>query len=125
MRIEIELVSVFRILSFREIREIKETRFPKGSEVIQEWDGFRVSEESENPSFRNVPRLFQEQDEIRVSGFPRKPRFQRVSEVIFGNESSQVTSERCIMVCLHNVMSQLGVEGNIHLVVIENESFFF
>ena len=64
MRIEIELVSVFGILSFRGIREIKEAGFPKGSEVIQEWDGFRVSEESEKLNFQNVPRLFQEQDEI-------------------------------------------------------------
>ena len=75
---------MFGFPSFRGIQEIKETRFPKGSEVIQEWDGFRVSEESEKPNFRNVPRLFQEQDEIRVFGFPRKPSFRRVSEVILG-----------------------------------------
>ena len=84
LRIEIELVSVFGIPSFRGIREIKETGFPKGSEVIQGWDEFRVSAESEKLNFRNVPRLFQEQDKIRVSGFPRKPRFRRVSEVILG-----------------------------------------
>ena len=73
---------MFRIPSFRGIREIKETGFPKGSEVMQEWDGFRVSEESEKLNFRNVPRLFQEQDEIRVSGFPKSFRGH------FGNESS-------------------------------------
>ena len=82
---------MFRIPSFWGIWEIKETGVPKGSEVIQEWDGFRVSEESEKPSFRNVPRLFQEQDEIRVSGFPRKPRFRRVSEVILGMSLHKVS----------------------------------
>ena len=87
IRIEIDLVSVFGFPSFWGIREIKETGFLKGSEVIQEWDGewdgFRVSEESEEPNFRNVLRLFQEQDEIQVSGFLRKRRFWRVSEVIW------------------------------------------
>ena len=80
---------MFGILSFWGIGDVKETNFPKGSEVIQEWDGFWVSEETEKPNFQNVPRLFQEQDEIWVSRFPRKLRFQRVLRS-FGNKSSHV-----------------------------------
>ena len=64
LRIEIDLVSVFRILSFWVNQDVKETKFLKGSEAVQE------------------------QDEFWVSGFLRKPRFWRVLRS-FGNKSSQ------------------------------------
>ena len=66
---------MFGIPSFQGIQEIKETGFPKGSKVIQEWDGFRVSE-----MFRGC---FKNKMKSEFPGFRGH----------FGNESSQRTGK--------------------------------
>ena len=76
---------MFRIPTFWGIQDVKETNFLKGFEVIQEWDGFQVSEESEKLNFRKVPRLFRNEMNSKFPGFQRVLRS-------FRNEYSQIST---------------------------------